>query len=58
MLQSMGSQRVGHDLATIKMDELNSGRVSTTPVLSHFLKDFLYMCINDAKNFTVSKFIL
>ena len=43
---------------TIKMDELNSGRVSTTPILSHFLKDFLYMCINDAKNFTVSKFIL
>ena len=26
---------------TIKMDELNSGRVSITPVLSHFLKDFL-----------------
>ena len=36
---------------TIKMNELNSGRVSITSVLSHCLEDFLYMCINDAKNF-------
>ena len=43
---------------TMKMNELNSGRVSITSVLSHCLEDFLYMCINDAKNFAVSKFIL